>query len=85
MSKKIRLGYDILSKRAIETESGVNIDDALKKITSYKKVPGTGEDNHPDEPRPSTKVIYFVKVDGASQPNTYKEWISNQPADGVGH
>ena len=31
MAKKIRLGYDILSKRAIETESGVNIDDALKR------------------------------------------------------
>lgn len=31
MSKKIRLGYDILSKRAIETESGVNIDDALRR------------------------------------------------------
>jgi hypothetical protein len=85
MSKKIRLGYDILSKRAIETESGVNIDEALKKITSYKKVPGTGDDNHPDEPRPSTKVIYIVKVDGASQPDIYKEWIWNQPVDGVGN
>ncbi len=85
MSKKIRLGYDILSKRATETESGVNIDEALKKITSYKKVPGTGDDNHPDEPRPSTKVIYIVKVDGASQPDIYKEWIWNQPVDGVGN
>lgn len=85
MSKKIRLGYDILSKRATETESGVNIDEALKKITSYKKVPGTGDDNHPDEPRPSTKVIYIVKVDGASQPDSYKEWIWNQPVDGVGN
>ena len=85
MSKKIRLGYDILSKRAIETESGVNIDEALKRITSYKRVPGTGEDNRPDEPRPSTKVIYIVKVDGASQPDTYKEWIWNQPVDGVGN
>ena len=85
MSKKIRLGYDILSKRAIETESGVNIDEALKKITSYKKVAGTGDDNHPDVDRPSTKVIYIVKVDGASQPDTYKEWIWNQPVDGVGN
>jgi hypothetical protein len=85
MSKKIRLGYDILSKRATETESGVNIDEALKKITSYKKVLGTGDDNHPDEPRPSTKVIYIVKVDGASQPDSYKEWIWNQPVDGVGN
>lgn len=31
MAKKIRLGYDILSKRAIETENGVNIDDALRR------------------------------------------------------
>lgn len=84
MSKKIRLGYDILSKRAIETESGVNIDEALKKITSYKKVPGTGDDNHPDVARPSTKVFYIVKVAGAGQPDAYKEWIWNQPEDGLG-
>ena len=31
MAKKIRLGYDILSKRAIETESGINIDEALRR------------------------------------------------------
>lgn len=31
MAKKIRLGYDILSKRAIETESGVNIDEDLRR------------------------------------------------------
>ena len=85
MSKKIRLGYDILSKRAIETESGVNIDEALKRITSYKRVPCTGDDHRPDEPRPNTNVIYIVKVDGASQPDTYKEWIWNQPVDGVGN
>lgn len=30
MSKKIRLGYDILSQRAIESESGANIDDSLR-------------------------------------------------------
>ena len=84
MSKKIRLGYDILSKRAIETESGVNIDEALKNITSYKRVSGTGEDNHPDVARPSTKVFYIVKVDGSIQPDTYKEWIWNQPENDVG-
>lgn len=85
MSKKIRLGYDILSKRAIETESGVNIDDALRSISSYQKVTGVGSDNHPDVPRPNTKVIYIVKVAGAGQPDTYKEWIWNQPADGLGY
>ena len=84
MSKKIRLGYDILSKRAIETESGVNIDEALKNITSYKRVSGTGEDNHPDVARPSTKVFYIVKVDGAGNPDAYKEWIWNQPENGTG-
>lgn len=31
MANKIRLGYDILSKRAIETESGINIDEALRR------------------------------------------------------
>ena len=85
MSKKIRLGYDILSKRAIETESGINIDEALKRITSYQRVSGTGDDNHPDVSRPSTKVIYIVKVDGAGNPDAYKEWIWNQPVDGVGN
>lgn len=84
MSKKIRLGYDILSKRAIETESGVNIDEALKNITSYQRVSGTGEDNHPDVARPSTKVFYIVKVDGAGNPDAYKEWIWNQPENGTG-
>jgi hypothetical protein len=85
MSKKIRLGYDILSKRAIETESGVNIDDALRSISSYQKVPGVGSDNHPDVPRPSTKVLYIVKAASAGQPDTYKEWIWTQPSDGPGY
>lgn len=85
MSKKIRLGYDILSKRAIETESGVNIDDALRSISSYQKVPGVGIDNHPDVPRPSTKILYIVKVASAGQPDTYKEWIWTQPSDGQGY
>ena len=85
MSKKIRLGYDILSKRAIETESGVNIDDALRSISSYQKVTGVGSDNHPDVPRPSTKVLYIVKVASAGQPDTYKEWIWTQPSDGPGY
>lgn len=31
MARKIRLRYDILSKRAIETESGINIDEALRR------------------------------------------------------
>ena len=85
MSKKIRLGYDILSKRAIETESGVNIDDALRSISSYQKVPGVGIDNHPDVSRPSTKILYIVKVASAGQPDTYKEWIWTQPSDGQGY
>lgn len=85
MSKKIRLGYDILSKRAIETESGVNIDEALKNIVSFKKVPGTGADGHPDVDRPDTRYMYIVKVDGAGQPDSYKEWIWTQPADAPGY
>lgn len=31
MAKKIRISYDILSMRAIETESGINIDEALRR------------------------------------------------------
>ena len=84
MSKKIRLGYDILSKRAIETESGVNIDDALKKITTYKMASGTGADSHPDVARPSDKIFYIVKVVSAGQPDMYMDWIWNQPSDGPG-
>ena len=79
MSKKIRLGYDILSKRAIETESGVNIDDALKKITAYKMASGTGADSHPDVARPSTKLLYVVHVASASGIDEYREWIWDQP------
>lgn len=42
MSKRIRLAYDIISKRAIETESGVDIDDAL--LAKADRVQGaTGE------------------------------------------
>lgn len=84
MSTKIRLGYDILSKRAIETESGVNIDDALRRIHSYELVGGTGEDNHPDVARPSDKIFYIVKVAIAGQPDMYMDWIWNQPSDGPG-
>ena len=79
MSKKIRLGYDILSKRAIETESGVNIDEALKKITAYKMASGTGADSHPDVARPSTKHLYVVHVASASGIDEYREWIWSQP------
>ena len=85
MSKKIRLGYDILSKRAIETESGVNIDEALKNIRSYQRVSGTSDDNHPDVPRPSTKVIYLVQSEDAGQSNVFNAWIWAQPDDGLGY
>lgn len=84
MPKKIRLSYDILAKRAIETESGVNIDDALRRIHSYELVSGTGEDNHPDVARPSDKIFYIVKVVSAGQPDMYMDWIWNQPSDGPG-
>jgi hypothetical protein len=75
MSKRIRLAYDIISKRAIETESGVNIDAALNSIVSYRVVTGTGADSHPDVDTPSSRVIYLVMVDGASGEDAYKDWI----------
>ena len=75
MSKKI-IGYEILARRAIETESGVNIDDALRKIRSYELVPGTGEDNHPDVDlkKRSQKMLYLTRyMDGEEE--KFAEWI----------
>lgn len=65
MATKIRLGYDILAKRAIETESGINIDDALRRIHSYEMVGSTGDDKHPDVPTgsESNKILYVTKPD----------------------
>ena len=70
MATKIRLGYDILAKRAIETESGINIDDALRRIHSYEMVGSTGDDKHPDVPTgsESDKILYVTKPD-------YTAWI----------
>ena len=85
MSKKIRLGYDILSKRAIETESGVNIDEALKGKISVQKVAGTGTDSHPDVVRPNTEIIYLVKSVSSGSSETYKQWMWAQPADAEGY
>ena len=76
MPKKIRLSYDILAMRAIETESGVNIDDALRRIHAYEVVDGTGDNNHPDV-RPgkeSTKILYIVRTRGELDWK-YAEWI----------
>lgn len=75
MSKKI-IGYEILARRAIETESGVNIDDALRKIRSYDLVPGTGEDHHPDVElkKRSQKMLYLTRyMDGEEE--KFAEWI----------
>ncbi len=75
MSKKI-IGYEILARRAIETESGVNIDDALRKIRSYDLVTGTGEDHHPDVElkKRSQKMLYLTRyMDGEEE--KFAEWI----------
>ena len=85
MSKKIRLGYDILSKRAIETESGVNIDEAIKGKISVQKVAGTGADSHPDVARPNTEVIYLVRSVSSGATETYKQWMWIQPVDAAGY
>ena len=85
MSKKIRLGYDILSKRAIETESGINIDEALKGKVSVQKVAGTGADSHPDVERPNTQVIYLVKSASSGSSETFKQWMWTQPANAEGY
>lgn len=71
MGNNTIIGYNILAKRAIETESGINIDEALKKITAYRVVRGEGDDNHPSsEVTVSTKIIYFTKTDKG-----YLGWI----------
>jgi len=82
MPKKIRLGYDILAKRAIETESGVNIDDALRNIRSYELVSGTSE-NIPDVPvaSRSSKILYLVRVVEDNKEKFF-EWIWYVPETG---
>lgn len=85
MPKKIRLGYDILAKRAIETESGVNIDEAIKGKLSVQKVAGTGTDSHPDVVRPNTEIIYLVKSVSSGSSETYKQWMWTQPAAAEGY
>lgn len=71
MDNNTIIGYNILAKRAIETESGVNIDEALKRITAYRVVRGEGADNHPaSNVTVSTKILYFTKSG-----DEYTGWI----------
>ena len=71
MDNKTIIGYDILAKRAIETESGINIDDALNRITAFRVVRGEGEDHHPSsDVTVSTKILYYTKTDKG-----YIAWI----------
>lgn len=75
MSNKIRLGYDILSKRAIETESGVNIDDALRRkdqqITdinnSITNIEGDIADIQAVIPDDASSENKLITVDGVDQ------------------
>ena len=71
MDNKTIIGYEILAKRAIETESGINIDDALSRITAFRVVRGEGEDHHPSsDVTVSTKILYYTKTDKG-----YIAWI----------
>ena len=75
MAKKIRLGYDILSKRAIETASGVNIDDALRRKdqqiadinTSITNIEGDIADIQAVIPDDASSDNQLITVDGVDQ------------------
>lgn len=74
-------GSPIFATRARETESGLNIDEALAGIANgvFEVVTNTtGDDHHPDVSNPSHKIIYLTKESGSSKTDPYTEWIYTQ-------
>ena len=68
------VGYNLLAKRAIETESGVNIDEALRNITAYKFVAISANTGKPETTwGVSDKILYITQ----SGQNQYRQWIWN--------
>lgn len=61
------------------------IKELLGRITGYRKVPGTGNDNHPDVATPDTRIIYLVKIPEIVGEDKYKEWIWEVPSQGEGN
>ena len=58
------------------------VTNAFKKFGGYRKVNGTGADNHPDVQNPDPKVIYLVEDPNAPDPDHFYEWIWEVPAEG---
>jgi len=58
------------------------VTNAFKKFGGYRKVNGTGADNHPDVQNPDSKVIYLVEDPNAPDPDHFYEWIWEVPAEG---
>lgn len=74
-------GSPIFATRARETESGLNIDEALSGIANgvFEVVQNTtGDDHHPDIQNPSHKIIYLTRESGSSKTDPYTEWIYTQ-------
>jgi hypothetical protein len=61
------------------------LKELLGRITGYRKVPGTGNDNHPDVATPDTRIIYLVKIPEIVGEDKYKEWIWEVPSQGEGN
>ena len=58
------------------------VTNAFKKFGGYRKVNGTGADNHPDVQNPDPKVIYLVEDPNAPDPDHFYEWIWDVPTEG---
>ena len=58
------------------------VTNAFKKFGGFRKVNGTGADNHPDVQNPDTKVIYLVEDPNVPNPDHFYEWIWEVPAEG---
>jgi hypothetical protein len=52
-----------------------DLSSAIADFGGYKKVNGTGADNHPDVASPDTHFIYLVKDNSSTGDDKYKEWI----------
>jgi hypothetical protein len=70
-------GSPIFATRARETESGLNIDDALSGIANgaFQVADLDPTTHEPDVSDPSHKIIYLTKESGSSKTDPYTEWI----------
>ena len=72
---------DELNIESLNPISNHAVTEALRNFGGFKKVPGTGPDNHPDVDDPSPKIIYLVEVPGTPEPDHSKEWIWDVSGD----